>query len=66
MFESIRCRLKGHLYVDSKSTPGTQVCVRCRHRMPFEGLAARADHADPSPDAGPESRPAGSAPPPRR
>ncbi len=57
MFESIRCRLKGHLYVDSKSTPGTQVCVRCRHRMPFEGLAARGEvPADPPSESGPDLR----------
>jgi hypothetical protein len=39
MFASLRCRLKGHLFVDSKSMPGTRVCVRCRRRLPFEGLS---------------------------
>ena len=38
MFQSLRCALKGHMYVDSRSQPGTEVCVRCRQRRPFEGL----------------------------
>jgi hypothetical protein len=38
MLNTIRCWAKGHLFVDSRSQPGTQVCVRCRHRQPFEGL----------------------------
>lgn len=38
MFKSLKCLVKGHLYVDSRSQPGTQVCVRCRKRQPFEGL----------------------------
>jgi len=33
-----RCARSGHLFVDSRSQPGTQVCVRCRLRQPFEGL----------------------------
>jgi len=38
MFETLRCRLKGgHLFVDSRSHPGMQTCVRCRMRKPFEG-----------------------------
>ena len=45
-----RCSHKGHLFVDSRSQPGTQVCVRCRLRKPFEGL----EHA-PSPQVGPET-----------
>jgi hypothetical protein len=40
MFKSLKCYLKGHLYIDSRSQPGSQVCVRCRHRLPFEGLTA--------------------------
>ena len=43
MFKSMKCRLKGHLFVDSRSQPGTQVCVRCGNRRPFEGLASTAD-----------------------
>jgi hypothetical protein len=39
MFKTLRCYRKGHLFVDSRSMPGTQVCVRCRHRKPFEGLS---------------------------
>ncbi len=39
MFKSLSCRLKGHLFVDSRSQPGTRVCVRCKHRQIFEGLA---------------------------
>jgi len=39
MFKSLKCAIKGHLFVDSRSQAGTQVCVRCRHRQPFEGLA---------------------------
>jgi hypothetical protein len=42
MFESLRCAWKGHMFVDSRSQPGTQVCVRCRQRRAFESLAARA------------------------
>lgn len=38
MFKTLKCRVKGHLYVDSRSQPGTQVCVRCRKRQPFEGI----------------------------
>lgn len=38
MLKSLKCLLKGHAYIDSRSHPGTQVCVRCRHRKPFEGL----------------------------
>ena len=40
MFEALKCRLNGHLFVDSRSQPGVQVCVRCRHRQAFEGLRA--------------------------
>ena len=39
MLKSLKCFRKGHLFVDSRSSPGTQVCVRCRLRKPFEGLA---------------------------
>ena len=46
MFKSLRCFRKGHLFVDSRSTAGTQVCVRCRHRQPFEGLAVAVMTAD--------------------
>ena len=38
MFQSLKCLFKGHVYVDSRSQPGTEVCVRCRRRRPFEGL----------------------------
>lgn len=38
MFEALRCAVKGHLFVDSRSQPGTKVCVRCRERRLFEGL----------------------------
>jgi hypothetical protein len=38
MLETFRCRVKGHVFVDSRSQPGMQVCVRCRYREPFEGL----------------------------
>lgn len=50
MFKSLTCNLKGHLYVDSRSQPGTRVCVRCRHRLPFEGLPLRPV-AETRPDA---------------
>lgn len=40
MLKSVKCLLKGHVYVDSRSQPGTQVCVRCRYRKPFEGFTA--------------------------
>lgn len=55
MLETFRCRVKGHVFVDSRSQPGMQVCVRCRHREPFEGLSrgteppARDDDAGASP-----------------
>jgi len=39
MFEALRCALKGHMFVDSRSQPGTEVCVRCHQRRRFEGLA---------------------------
>lgn len=38
MFKTFRCLTKGHVFVDSRSTPGTKVCVRCRKRVLFEGL----------------------------
>jgi hypothetical protein len=38
MLKSMKCLLKGHLFVDSRSQPGTQVCVRCKFRKPFESL----------------------------
>ena len=38
MLKSLKCLFKGHLYIDSRSQPGTQICVRCRDRKPFEGL----------------------------
>lgn len=54
MFSFARCAWKGHLFVDSRSQPGTQVCVRCRQRQPFEGLAQASQPADarerPEPD----------------
>ena len=36
MFTTLRCTLKGHIFVDSRSRPGMQTCVRCRVRQPFE------------------------------
>ena len=41
MFEALKCRAKGHAYVDSRSQPGTEVCVRCRHRRSFEGVLSQ-------------------------
>ena len=41
MFKSLKCRIAGHIFVDSRSQPGTQVCVRCRLRQSFEGLKAK-------------------------
>ncbi|RZJ46247.1 MAG: hypothetical protein EON87_05360 [Brevundimonas sp.] len=38
MLNSLRCSLKGHIFVDSRSQPGMQTCVRCRTRQPFERL----------------------------
>jgi hypothetical protein len=46
MFKSLRCLRKGHLFVDSRSVAGTQVCVRCRCRQPFEGLTVPAMRGD--------------------
>jgi hypothetical protein len=48
MFQSMQCRLKGHVYVDSRSQPGTRVCVRCQDRRPFEGLRETSGDADQS------------------
>lgn len=46
MFQTLQCRLKGgHLFVDSRSQPGMKTCVRCRIRMPFEGVAGRSAEA---------------------
>lgn len=51
MLRSLKCRLKGHLYVDSRSQAGTQVCIRCKHRRPFENFTAAAPGVDnPSPE----------------
>lgn len=46
MFESIKCALKGHMFVDSRSQPGTEVCVRCRYRRPFDGVVPPIKPAD--------------------
>lgn len=51
MFKSLRCKIKGHTFVDSRSLPGMQTCVRCRTRQPFESLrmgAAIAESPDPA------------------
>ena len=48
MFKSTRCAWKGHIFVDSRSQPGMQVCIRCKHRQPFEGLLRRK-HAERQP-----------------
>lgn len=40
MLNTLRCSLKGHIFVDSRSQPGMQTCVRCRTRQPFESLRA--------------------------
>ncbi|SFS73561.1 hypothetical protein [Brevundimonas viscosa] len=50
MFETLRCQLKGgHLFVDSRSHPGMQTCVRCRMRKPFEGSAEARTAAEDDP-----------------
>lgn len=48
LFRSVQCRLKGHVYVDSRSQPGTRVCVRCQDRRPFEGLCESSGEGDQS------------------
>jgi hypothetical protein len=48
MFRTVQCRLKGHVYVDSRSQPGTRVCVRCQDRRPFEGLRGSPGNGDAS------------------
>lgn len=40
MLKSMKCLMKGHAFVDSRSQPGTRVCVRCRARKNFEGLSS--------------------------
>ena len=52
MFKALKCLWKGHVYVDSRSQPGTQVCVRCKHRKPFETFIA-----PPPVESGAEFRP---------
>lgn len=52
MLSSLKCRLKGHVYVDSRSQPGTRVCVRCKDRQPFEGLTEPARSDDKSSSSG--------------
>jgi hypothetical protein len=49
VFEKLRCARKGHLFVDSRSQPGMQVCVRCHLRKPFEGMT------EPRPSKPPET-----------
>lgn len=46
MLNTLRCKLKGHLFVDSRSLPGMQTCVRCRLRQPFEGGALGAERSN--------------------
>ncbi|RZI98064.1 MAG: hypothetical protein EON90_14880 [Brevundimonas sp.] len=48
MFEGLKCARKGHLFVDSRSQPGMQTCVRCRLRRPFEGGANTQPSASPA------------------
>ena len=48
IFRTVQCRLKGHVYVDSRSQPGTRVCVRCQDRRPFEGLRESSGNGDAS------------------
>ena len=50
MLKSMKCLLKGHVYVDSRSQPGTRVCVRCKDRKPFEGLIPETGSGD-TPDS---------------
>ncbi len=51
MLSSLRCKLKGHLFVDSRSLPGMQTCVRCRVRQPFQSaLGASGYVQDERPD----------------
>ena len=52
MLETLRCRVKGHIFVDSRSQAGTQVCIRCRHRQPFEGLNRSIGRPSGDDDAG--------------
>jgi hypothetical protein len=47
MFEALRCAVKGHLFVDSRSQPGTQVCLRRRRRQLFEGLTKNSPERAP-------------------
>jgi hypothetical protein len=53
MFKLLKCLLKGHKFVDSRSAPGTQVCVRCRRRQPFEAFAPTPPAAASHPADGP-------------
>ena len=61
MFKALICARKGHLFVDSRSQPGVQVCVRCQRRQPFEGL-----HPTDGPTSGAGAIPPSTDPPLRR
>ena len=47
MFEGLKCARKGHVFVDSRSQPGMQTCVRCRLRQPFEGRPSETEPSTP-------------------
>jgi hypothetical protein len=49
MFQSLRCRIRGHIFVDSRALPGMQTCIRCRVRQPFESLKLAASAEGPAP-----------------
>jgi len=46
MFETLRCVRKGHIFVDSRSQPGTVVCARCGKRRAPEGMTTPRNPAD--------------------
>jgi hypothetical protein len=54
MLNSLRCRLKGHLFVDSRSLPGMQTCVRCRLRQPFESVVGALGYVQDKPHGSPD------------
>jgi len=51
MLKTLRCKIKGHIFVDSRSLPGMQTCARCRTRVPFEALVAEQQGAKEPPAA---------------
>lgn len=53
MLKTLRCKVKGHIFVDSRTLPGMQTCARCRTRVPFEALSVDPQGVKAPPPANP-------------